>query len=159
IPRMSAAIQALGYPEDIFSVSIIQMVNVIEDGEIVRMSKRTGSAITLRELVEEVGLDAVRYFFNMRSNDSQLDFDLNLARSESNENPVYYVQYAHARICTMLKQAEAQGFTLQEDYDVSLLSSERERDLLRQMAAFPEVISEAAKREAPYRITQYVYDL
>lgn len=159
VPRMNAAIQALGYPEEIFSVSIIQMVNVIEDGEIVRMSKRTGSAITLRELVEEVGLDAVRYFFNMRSNDSQLDFDINLARSESNENPVYYVQYAHARICTMLKQAEAQGFTLKDNYDVTLLSTERERELLRQMAAFPEVIADAAKREAPYRITQYVYDL
>lgn len=159
VPRMNAAIQALGYPEDVFSVSIIQMVNVIEDGEIVRMSKRTGSAITLRELVEEVGLDAVRYFFNMRSNDSQLDFDINLARSESNENPVYYVQYAHARICSMLKQAESQGFTLKDDFDVSLLTSERERDLLRRLAAFPEVIAEAAKREAPYRITQYVYDL
>lgn len=159
VPRMNAAIQALGYDEDIFSVSIIQMVNVIEDGEVVRMSKRTGSAITLRELVEEVGLDAVRYFFNMRSNDSQLDFDINLARSESNENPVYYVQYAHARICSMLKQAEAQGFTLQDDYDVSLLTSDRERDLLRRLAALPEVIADAAKREAPYRITQYVYDL
>src|SRR5699024_7322207 len=159
VPRMSAAIQALGYPEDIFSVSIIQMVNVIEDGEIVRMSKRTGSAITLRELVDEVGLDAVRYFFNMRSNDSQLDFDINLARSESNENPVYYVQYAHARICTMLSQAEAQGFTLSNDYDASLLTSERETDLLRQFAAFPEVSATAAEREAPYRITQYVYDL
>lgn len=159
VPRMSAAIQALGYPEDIFSVSIIQMVNVIEDGEIVRMSKRTGSAITLRELVDEVGLDAVRYFFNMRSNDSQLDFDINLARSQSNENPVYYVQYAHARICTMLKQAEAQGFTYTDDYDVALLTTEHERALLRQMAAFPEVIVDAARREAPYRINQYVYDL
>src|SRR5699024_7003044 len=121
IPRMSAAIQALGYPEDIFSVSIIQMVNVIEDGEIVRMSKRTGSAITLRELGEEVGLDAVRYFFNMRSNESQLDFDLNLARSESNENPVYYVQYAHARICTMLANAEAEGYDLKASFDPKLL--------------------------------------
>lgn len=159
VPRMNAAIQALGYPEEVFSVSIIQMVNVIEDGEIVRMSKRTGSAITLRELVDEVGLDAVRYFFNMRSNDSQLDFDINLARSESNENPVYYVQYAHARICTMLSQAEAQGFTLTNNYDASLLTSEREAELLRQLAAFPEVIATAAEREAPYRITQYVYDL
>lgn len=159
VPRMNAAIQALGYPEEVFSVSIIQMVNVIEDGEVVRMSKRTGSAITLRELVDEVGLDAVRYFFNMRSNDSQLDFDINLARSESNENPVYYVQYAHARICTMLKQAKTHGFTLTDDYDATLLTSERERNLLRQMAAFPEVIADAAKREAPYRITQYVYDL
>lgn len=159
VPRMSAAIQALGYPKDVFSVSIMQMVNVLEDGQIVRMSKRTGKAITLRELVEDVGVDAVRYFFNMRSNDSQLDFDINLARSQSNENPVYYVQYAHARICTMLKQAEAKGIDITDDYDVTLLTTEAEKDLLKQIAAFPEVIAEAAKREAPYRITQYVYDL
>lgn len=159
VPRMRAAIQALGYPEDKFSVSIMQMVNVLEDGEIVRMSKRTGKAITLRELMEDVGVDAVRYFFNMRSNDSQLDFDINLARSQSNENPVYYVQYAHARICTMLKQAEAKGIDISDDYDVTLLTTDAEKDLLKQIAAFPEVIVEAAKREAPYRITQYVYDL
>lgn len=159
VPRMRAAIQALGYPEDKFSVSIVQMVNVLEDGEIVRMSKRTGKAITLRELIEDVGVDAVRYFFNMRSNDSHLDFDINLARSQSNENPVYYVQYAHARICTMLKQAEAKGIALADDYDVTLLKTEAEKDLLKQIAAFPEVVAEAAKREAPYRITQYVYDL
>lgn len=159
VARMSAAIQALGYPAEIFSVSIMQMVNVIEDGEIVRMSKRTGKAITLRELVEEVGVDAVRYFFNMRSNDSQLDFDIDLARSESNENPVYYVQYAHARICTMLRQAEKKGFTLDSNFDASLLHSKREQQLLKQIASFPELVAEAAKREAPYRITQYVYDL
>lgn len=159
VPRMSAAIQALGYPKKVFSVSIMQMVNVLEDGEIVKMSKRTGKAITLRELVEEVGVDAVRYFFNMRSNDSQLDFDINLARSQSNENPVYYVQYAHARICTMLKQAETKGIVVKGDYDVTLLTTEAEKDLLKQIATFPEVIAEAAKREAPYRITQYVYDL
>lgn len=159
IPRISAAIQALGYPEEKLSVSVIQMVNVLEDGEIVRMSKRTGSAITLRELVEDVGVDAVRYFFNMRSNDSQLDFDLNLARSQSNENPVYYVQYAHARICTMLKQAEAKRLATSEAFDPSLLTTERERDLLRHLASFPEVVAEAAEREAPYRITQYVFDL
>lgn len=159
VPRMRAAIQALGYPKEIFSVSIIQMVNVLEDGEIVRMSKRTGRTITLRELVEEVGLDAARYFFNMRSNDSQLDFDLDLARSQTNENPVYYVQYAHARICTMLKQAESQGLTVEGDYDTSLLKTDRERDLLRQLANFPDTIAEAAKREAPYRLTQYVFDL
>lgn len=160
VARMSAAIQALGYPKDALSVSIIQMVNVLEDGEIVRMSKRTGKAVALRELIEDVGVDAVRYFFTMRSNDSQLDFDLDLARSKSNENPVFYVQYAHARICTMLAQAAEKGFDMDEtDVDVGLLTSEKETDLLKQLAAFPQVIAEAAKREAPYRITQYVYDL
>lgn len=160
VARMSAAIQALGYPKEKLSVSIIQMVNVLEDGEIVRMSKRTGKAVALRELIEDVGVDAVRYFFTMRSNDSQLDFDLDLARSKSNENPVFYVQYAHARICTMLAQAAEKGFAIdQTDVDVALLTSEKETDLLKQLAAFPQVIADAAKREAPYRITQYVYDL
>lgn len=159
VPRMRAAIQALGYEKDMFSVSIIQMVNVVEDGEIVRMSKRTGRAVTLRELIDDVGVDAVRYFFIMRSNDSQLDFDVDLARSESNENPVFYVQYAHARICTMLKQAEAKGFNLTDNYDATLLQSEKEQDLLKQIAELPQVIVEAAEKEAPYRLTQYVYDL
>src|SRR5699024_8129465 len=112
VKRMRAAILALGYEKEKFSVSFIHMVNVVEDGEIVRMSKRTVRAVTLRELMDDVGVDAVRYFFIMRSNDSQLDFDVDLARSESNENPVFYVQYAHARICTMLNQAEAKGITL-----------------------------------------------
>ena len=159
IPRMRAAIQALGYEKKKFSVSIIQMVNVVEDGEIVRMSKRTGRAVTLRELMDDVGVDAVRYFFIMRSNDSQLDFDVDLARSESNENPVFYVQYAHARICTMLNQAEAKGITLTDEYDATLLTSDKEQDLLKQVAEFPSVIADAAEKEAPYRITQYVYDL
>lgn len=159
IPRMSAAIQALGYPKEKLSVSIIQMVNVVENGEIVRMSKRTGKAVTLRELMDDVGVDAVRYFFTMRSNDAKLDFDIDLARSKSNENPVFYVQYAHARICTMLKQAEAKGFTLEEAFDTSLLTAESEIDLLKQLAAFPQMIAEAAQREAPYKVTQYVYDL
>lgn len=158
VARMNAAIQALGYSEDVFSVRIIQMVNVLENGEIVRMSKRTGKAITMRELMDDVGVDAVRYFFNMRSNDSKLDFDVDLARSQSNENPVFYVQYAHARICTMLKQAEAKGISADE-YDVSLLTSDKEIELLKRLADFPKVIAAAAKREAPYRVTQYVYDL
>lgn len=159
VPRMRAAIQALGYEKEKFSVSIIQMVNVVEDGEIVRMSKRTGRAVTLRELMDDVGVDAVRYFFIMRSNDSQLDFDVDLARSESNENPVFYVQYAHARICTMLNQAEAKGITLTDQYDATLLTSDKEQDLLKQVAEFPQVVADAAEKEAPYRITQYVYDL
>lgn len=159
VPRMKAAIQALGYSEDKLSVSIIQMVNVLENGEIVRMSKRTGKAVTLRELMDDVGSDAVRYFFIMRSNDAKLDFDVNLARQKSNENPVFYAQYAHARICTMLKQAETKGVALDGEPNVALLTSEGESDLLKQLAAFPQMIAEAAKREAPYRVTQYVHDL
>src|SRR5690606_24876593 len=134
-------------------------VNLFENGEKVRMSKRTGKAVALRELMEDVGKDAVRYFFTMRSNDTQLDFDIDLARSTSNENPVYYVQYAHARICTMLKQAEEKGFKLEADYDPSLLTSEKETALLKRLAEFPQMVADAAHREAPNRVTQYVYDL
>lgn len=159
VARMNAAIQALGYPEEKFSVSIIQLVNLFENGEKVRMSKRTGKAVALRELMEDVGKDAVRYFFTMRSNDTQLDFDIDLARSTSNENPVYYVQYAHARICTMLKQAEEKGFKLEADFDPSLLTSEKETALLKRLAEFPQMVADAAHREAPNRVTQYVYDL
>ncbi len=159
VPRMSAAIQALGYDKDKLSVPIIQLVNVFKDGEVVRMSKRTGKAISLRELMDDVGVDAVRYFMIMRSNDAKLDFDMDLAQSKSNENPVFYVQYAHARICTMLKQATEKGLLLDSEYDATLLTTAHEVDLLKQLAAFPGVIAEAAEREAPNRITQYVHDL
>lgn len=161
IPRMKAAIQALGNPADKLEVEIIQMVNLFENGEKVRMSKRTGNAVTLRELMNDVGVDATRYFFNMRSNDAQLDFDIDLARSQSNDNPVYYVQYAHARICTMLKQAEAKGIStdVEQTFDSNLLTSEKEQDLLKKMAAFPQMIIDAAEKRAPHKVTQYVFDL
>src|SRR5690625_622164 len=161
IPRMSAAIQALGYPKEALSVKIIQMVNAIENDEIVRMSKRTGKMITLKDLMEDVGVDAVRYFFIMRSNDSKLDFNIDLARTQSNENPVYYVQYAHARICTMLKQAEEKGILVNKetDYHLDLLTTEKEMDVIKQLALFPNIIKEAAIREEPYRMTQYAFDL
>ncbi|MGM8211443.1 arginine--tRNA ligase [Virgibacillus sp. W0430] len=159
IARMSAAIQALGYAKERFAVKIIQMVNLFENGEKIRMSKRTGKAVSLRELMDEVGVDATRYFFVTRSNDSQLDFDIDLARSKSNENPVYYVQYAHARICSMLKQAEEKGFSINAAYDASLLTAEKEVDLLKKLGEFPQMIAEAAKQKTPYRVTQYVFDL
>jgi arginyl-tRNA synthetase len=159
IPRMKAAIQALGYEADRLDVKIIQMVNLFDGGEKLRMSKRTGNAVSLRELMDEVGIDAVRYFFVARSNDSQLDFDVELARSQSNDNPVYYVQYAHARICTMLKQAEAKGIEVKQTFDSSLLTSEKELDLMKKMGEFPQVIVDAADKHAPQKITQYVFDL
>ena len=158
IPRMNAAIQALGYSAETLEVEIIQMVNLFQAGEKVKMSKRTGKAVTLRELMEEVGIDAMRYFFVMRSSDSHLDFDMDLARSESNDNPVYYVQYAHARICTMLNQAEEKGFTA-ESYDQTLLTSEKELDLLKKLGEFTSVIEDAAQKRLPHRITQYIFDL
>ncbi|WP_407269241.1 arginine--tRNA ligase [Radiobacillus sp. PE A8.2] len=159
IPRMRAAIQTLGYDADTLEVEIIQMVNLFQDGEKVKMSKRTGKAVTLRELMEEVGIDAMRYFFNMRSSDSHLDFDMDLARSESNENPVFYVQYAHARICTMLKQAEDKDYIADSNFDGSLLISEKEEDLLKHLGEFPQVVAEAATKRMPHRVTQYVFEL
>ncbi|WP_153463557.1 arginine--tRNA ligase [Sediminibacillus terrae] len=159
IPRMKAAIQALGYEKDKLEVEIIQMVNLFQNGERVKMSKRTGKAVTLRELMEEVGIDAMRYFFVMRSSDSHLDFDMDLARSQSNENPVFYVQYAHARICTMLKQAEEKGFTVSKDIDGSLLATEKEEELLKRLGEFTSAIEEAAVKRTPHRVTQYIFDL
>ncbi len=158
IPRMKAAIEALGYDRDTLEVSIIQMVQLYKDGEKMKMSKRTGKAVTMRELVELVGLDAVRYFFAMRSGDSHMDFDLDLAVSQSNENPVYYSQYAHARINSILRQAEEQGFTASTD-QLDLLVSEKEIDVLKKIGDFPQVVADAAKQRAPHRITTYIQEL
>ena len=159
IPRMKAAIQALGYDGDTLEVEIIQLVHLYKDGEKMKMSKRTGKAVTMRELVEEVGLDATRYFFAMRSADTHLDFDLDLAVSQSNENPVYYAQYAHARICSILRQAEEQNLTATADADFSHIQSEKEFDVLKKLGEFPEVVGEAALKRIPHRITNYIYEL
>ncbi|GLO67699.1 MULTISPECIES: arginine--tRNA ligase [Oceanobacillus] len=159
IPRMRAALQALGYPVEKFDVKIIQMVNLFEAGEKVKMSKRTGKAVSLRELMDEVGIDAVRYYFVARSNDSQLDFDMDLAKSQSNDNPVYYVQYAHARICTMLSQAKSKGFNTEAEYDASLLTAEKELDLLKKIGELPQMIVDAADKHTPHKVTQYIFEL
>ncbi|GAB3789277.1 arginine--tRNA ligase [Virgibacillus kimchii] len=159
IPRMQAAIQAMGYEKDTLDVRVIQMVSLFENGEKLKMSKRTGNAVALRELMEEVGVDAARYYFITRSNDTQLDFDMDLARSESNDNPVYYVQYAHARICTMLKQAEAKGFDLNAAFDAKQLTTEKETDLMKKMGEFPQMVADAAQMSTPHKVTQYVFDL
>ncbi len=159
IPRMKAAIQALGYDREALEVEIIQLVHLFKDGEKMKMSKRTGKAVTMRELVEEVGLDSVRYFFAMRSADTHLDFDLDLAVSQSNENPVYYAQYAHARICSILRQGEEQGLSFDESADFALISAEKEIDLLKALGDFPGAVAEAAQKRMPHRITNYVFDL
>ncbi|MGB8000375.1 MAG: arginine--tRNA ligase [Anaerobacillus sp.] len=157
IPRMKAAIEALGYKREQLEVEIIQMVNLFKDGEKMKMSKRTGKAVTLRELMDEVGIDAMRYFFSMRSSDSHLDFDMDLAVSRSNENPVYYVQYAHARVCSILRQGEEMNLT--EDADLSLITSEKEMDLLKKLGELPEAIAEAAEKRMTHRITNYAFEL
>ncbi|MDO8227101.1 arginine--tRNA ligase [Bacillus cabrialesii] len=159
IPRMKAAIEALGYEKGTLEVEIIQLVHLYKNGEKMKMSKRTGKAVTMRDLIEEVGLDAVRYFFAMRSADTHMDFDLDLAVSTSNENPVYYAQYAHARICSMLRQGEEQGLQPAADLDFSHIQSEKEYDLLKTIGGFPEAVAEAAEKRIPHRVTNYIYDL
>jgi arginyl-tRNA synthetase len=159
IPRMKAAIQALGYAGDALEVEIIQLVHLYKNGEKMKMSKRTGKAVTMRDLVEEVGLDAVRYFFAMRSADTHMDFDLDLAVSQSNENPVFYAQYAHARICSILRQAEEQGFIVNRDADVKLVQSEKEIDVLKKLGEFPQAVGEAAQKRMPHRIANYIFEL
>ncbi|WP_068777790.1 arginine--tRNA ligase [Paenibacillus sp. FJAT-26967] len=161
IPRMKAAMTALGYEADRLTVLIAQMVSLFQDGEKVKMSKRTGKAVTMEDLMDEVGVDAIRYFFTMRSMDSHLDFDMDLAISKSNENPVFYVQYAHARICSIFRQAEEQGVEIRDlaQVDLSYLNTEAEFELLRKMGELPEEVAVAADLYAPHRLIRYVYDL
>lgn len=159
IPRMKAAIEALGYGKDALEVEIIQLVHLFQNGEKMKMSKRTGKAVTMRDLMEEVGLDAVRYFFAMRSGDTHLDFDMDLAVSQSNENPVFYAQYAHARICSMLRQGEEQGLSLEGNFALEHISSEKEIDLLKVLGEYPLAVAEAAEKRIPHRITNYTFEL
>lgn len=161
IPRVKAAMMALGYESERLTVLIAQMVSLYQDGEKVKMSKRTGKAVTMKELMDEVGVDAIRYFFTMRSMDSHLDFDMDLAISKSNENPVFYVQYAHARICSIYRQAEEQGVKIEtgEATDFSLLVTEAELGLLLKMAELGEEVRMAAEQYAPHRLVRYVYEL
>lgn len=161
IPRVKAAMEALGNDPDKLTVLIAQMVSLYQNGEKVKMSKRTGKAVTMEDLMDEVGVDAIRYFFTMRSMDSHLDFDMDLAVSTSNENPVFYVQYAHARICSIFRQAEEQGVTPlpAEQADLAGLTTEHEYDLLRKMGELPEEVAVAAQAYAPHRLIRYVYEL
>ena len=158
IPRMKAAIEALGYDRGTLEVDIIQMVQLYKNGEKFKMSKRTGNAVTMRELVEEVGLDAVRYFFVKTAGDSHMDFDLDLAVSQSNENPVYYAQYAHARISSILRAANEQGFKASLE-NLNLLVAEKEEEVLKKVGAFPQIVADAAKHRTPHRIANYIQDL
>ena len=161
IPRVKAAMAALGYDPDKLIVLIAQMVSLFQDGEKVKMSKRTGKAVTMEDLIEEVGVDAVRYFFTMRSMDSHLDFDMDLAVSTSNENPVFYVQYAHARVCSVFRQAEEQGIATAAlvEADMGKLTAEAEYDLLRKLGELPQEVAESAQLYAPHRLVRYVYEL
>lgn len=159
IARVKAAMTALGFDANKLKILLLQMVSLYRGGELVKMSKRTGESITLRELMEEVGTDAARYFFLMRSIDSQLDFDLDLAKKQSSENPVYYIQYAHARICSIFKQAEENNLKLDAAPNFNLLTTEAEKDLINKIFEYPDEIEKAAEEYAPQRIARYVYDL
>jgi arginyl-tRNA synthetase len=160
VPRLKGALAALGYNPDALQVILMQLVRLFRGGEIVKMSKRSGQFVTLEELVEEVGRDAARYFFVMRSADSHLDFDLDLARARSNENPVYYIQYAHARICSIFRQLEEMGGQPPGpgQADLLLLKEEAELLLARKLADFPEEVALAAQDYAPHRLTRYLHE-
>ena len=159
IARMKAAVGALGYNPDQLEVLILQMVSLYRNGELVKMSKRTGQSVTLNELIEEVGTDAARFFFVMRSIDSQLDFDLTLATEKSNENPVYYIQYAHARICSIFRQLKEAGIEELPKTDYTLLTDPAEIELIKKLGEYPELIASAAKERAVHRVAHYVHEL
>lgn len=158
VPRMKAALTALGLDADRLDCVIMQMVRLVRDGETIKLSKRSGKAITLNTLLEEVPIDAARFFFNLREPNSHFDFDLELAASTSNENPVYYVQYAHARICTLLKNLEAEGYTVPaaDAVDFSLLTDETEQALIKQIASYGQVVLLAARDYDPSHINRYL---
>ena len=161
IARMKAALAAVGIDPDKFEVSIMQLVRLTRDGEAVRMSKRTGKAITLSDLLEDVSVDAARFLFNMRMAGSHLDFDLDLAVKEDSENPVYYVQYAHARICSIIRLLQDEGVKVKPFAEISpeLLKKNEEIELLKKLSELPEEIKAAAISREPARITRYVIDL
>ena len=161
VPRMKAALTALGLDADRLDCVIMQMVRLVRDGETIKLSKRSGKAITLNTLLEEVPIDAARFFFNLREPNSHFDFDLELAASTSNENPVYYVQYAHARICSILRKAAEEGVTLRTPTTAELeqLTAPEERELIRHLAALTDDVVTAAKTYDPAKITHYVIDL
>ncbi|WP_434510961.1 arginine--tRNA ligase [Desulfitobacterium sp. AusDCA] len=162
VARMKGAMSALGYNPDNLQIILMQLVRLIQDGEVVRMSKRSGQYITLRELMEEVGKDAARFFFIMRDPDSTVEFDLDLAKAESSDNPVYYVQYAYARLCSILRQAEESGYSysgIPTKEELALLNSTEEQELLKKMADLPGEIATAARLMEPHRLARYVLDL
>ena len=159
VARVKAAMAALGHDPEKLTVLLLQMVSLYRGGQVVKLSKRTGETVTLRELMEEVGVDAARYFFLMRSLDSQLDFDLDLATKKSNENPVYYIQYAHARISSIFRQANEAGIAVRDGNELELLTDETEIALIKKIASYPEEIARAAADFAPQRIARYSHEL
>ncbi|MFA6892688.1 MAG: arginine--tRNA ligase [Synergistaceae bacterium] len=161
VPRLKSVNKAFGHPDDAVDVLLIQMVNLLRDGKPVQMSKRAGTIITLREIMDEVGVDATRFFFVMRRCDSTLDFDLELAKKATSENPVFYVQYAYARICSIYRELEERGVTLPgiEEFDVSLITDQSEINLAKAISRLPEEVAKSADEFAPHRIAYYATEL
>ena len=161
IPRIKASMTALGVDEKRLEIVIMQMVNLIRDGQKCKLSKRSGKAITLSTLLEEIPIDAARFFFNLREPNSHFDFDLDLAVSQSSQNPVYYVQYAHARICSLVKKLESEGVEIRpfdKDCGKYLVSAD-EKEIIKLLAQLPDVINDSAKALDPAKVTKYVIDL
>lgn len=160
-PRMKAGIQCLGYPEENLKIVLVQFVTLLREGKPVSMSTRSGEFVTLREVIDEVGKDAARFMFLTRRSDSHLDFDLDLAKKESSENPVYYVEYAHARIASIIQQAETRGIPMPslDSVDLALLALPEELRMIKLIAGYPELIEASALALEPHRITFYLRDL
>lgn len=161
VKRVKASMKALGYPENKLEIIIGQMVNLMRAGIPVRMSKRTGEMVTFEELIEEVGNDVARYLFLTKSVDTPFDFDIKLAKEKSMDNPVYYIQYAHARICNIIKFAQAKGVRIKKaaEVDLNLLDKEEEFDLMNKLSEYSDVVKEAAKNRAPHRLTTYAEEM
>lgn len=161
VARMKAAVEALGVDPARLDIVIFQLVRLFKDGEVAKMSKRTGRAISLNDLLEDVGRDAARFIFNTKASGSHLDFDLDLAVKQSNENPVYYVQYAHARICSMMKLLESEGVTVPgiDEVDLARLAAPEEIELMKKLAEYPDEIRISAQTLEPSRLTRYVTDV
>jgi arginyl-tRNA synthetase len=159
IPRMRAALAALGYPPEFFDVELVQLVRVVRGGEEVKMSKRSGEFVTLRDLYEEVGVDAARYFFLARKGASPLDFDVDLAKKQTDENPIFYVQMAHARLSGIFRTAQRDPDTVEGDLDMRGLPDPEDVELLKKLVQFPEAVEKAAREREPHRITVYLHEL
>jgi len=161
IPRVQAVIQAFGHLKDSLHVLLVQLVSILKHGKPAPMSKRAGTFVTLRDVVQDVGKDAARYIFLTRRSDSHLDFDLDVAKEQSRENPVYYVQYAHARLASLFREAESRNIAIPKSdaVDVALLDVEEEHNIIKALAKYPEMIEEAALAYEPHRLTYYLQDL
>ncbi len=161
ILRMKAAMKALGHPEDSLEILIVQQVNLLRKGEKVKMSKRAGQIETMEDLVKEVGVDAARFFFLLRGSDSHLDFDLEVAKYQTNDNPVFYVQYAHARVCSVFAKAAEKGVPIlsTSQVDLNRLALVEEAEIVKILANYPDVVADAARAYEPHRVVRYLMDL